>query len=194
MTDWCVLKTQARTTMRLATSLAEDKYEAWTPIEHFIKNLPGNVKRPVTQAMLAGYVFARAAHLLDLLDISRTPMRRGPGRCLPAHPRFWVLRENDGSPALVADCKLDDVRRLEARRTPASKAEKALVIGSLVKVSGGPYGGLSGDVEWSNCRKTKVRFNARHAAEFLTSQLRPDGLHAGQAAQDAASMVTIGAV
>jgi hypothetical protein len=65
MTDWLILRTSSRHTMSLAKSLADDGYEVWTPVEHFIKSLPGNVKRPVTQAMFAGYVFARASHLLD---------------------------------------------------------------------------------------------------------------------------------
>lgn len=186
--DWLILRTSSRHTMSLASSLAQDGYEVWTPIEHrTVRIARTNVRRPVKRALLAGYVFARASHLVDMLDMSRRRQRRGPGLREPAHARFWVLRQSDGAPAMVADSKLDGVRRIEARRTPASKAERAFLIGALVRVEGGPYHGLLGDVEWSNCRKTKVRMNPRHAAEFLTSQLRPDEIHSGQAAQDAAN-------
>lgn len=181
--DWCILRTASRTTMSLAASLAKDGYEVWTPIEHRVIHIvKANVRRPVKLAMLPRYVFARSHHLVDMLEMARCRQRRGPGLREPAHARFWVLREHDGRPALVHDRKLDDIRRIEARRTPVTKVEKAFLLGALVKVNGGPYHGLSGSVEWSNCRKTKVLIAPRHAPEFLTSQLHEDGICSGQAA------------
>jgi len=171
--DWIILRTSSRHTMSLASSLAKDGFAVWTPVEHFIKRLPRNVRRPVTQPMFAGYVFARAVHLIDLLDVARTPMRRGPGCRLPAHARFWVLREHGGIP-LIADHHFDEVRRIEAKRTPAAKAEKPLPLDAVVKVEGGSFGGMTGTVERSDRGRTLVCFNGRYTVKIPTSLLKLD--------------------
>ncbi len=183
MTDWLILRTSSRHTMSLAKSLSQDGYSVWTPIEHITITIADtSIRRTKRRAMLPRYVFARAAHVVDMLELARNRSRRGPGLKEPAHVRFWVVREHDGAPALVRDSKLDDIRRIEARRTPVTKAEKALLIGALVRVTGGPYHGLTGEVERSTPSKTKVRLNEWHAVEFSTSQLLDDSLHSGQAA------------
>lgn len=160
MSDWCILRTAPRFTMKLAESLAKDGFEVWTPIETRVVSVPRmNVKRPVKFAMLPSYVFARAKHLVDLLQLASMPVkpRRGPGLREPAHASFSVVHWHDSIP-LIHDRHFADLRRIEGRRAVVSKADAAFPIGRKARVTRGIAEGLVGFVEQSNQLHTKVRF------------------------------------
>lgn len=178
MNDWCILRTSGRNTMTLAASLAEDGYEVWTPIETRTIRIPrANVRREVRLPIMPSYVFAKAHQLVDLLELAAMPVkpRRGARRMQPAHVRFSVLHVFDRIP-LVADQHFTELRRIEAKRTPLKKAEKAFPMGAKVKVDGGSFGGLRGVVERSDRTHTVVCFNDRYVIKIPTSLLNADDI------------------
>lgn len=178
MTDWCILRTAGRDTMRLARTLAEDGFDVWTPIETRTMCVPrANVKREVQLPIMPRYVFARAGHLIDLLELAAMPVkpRRGARMRDPAHVGFSVLHCFGGIP-LIADRHLVELRKIEVKRTPFRKAERALPIGIGVRINGGSFGGLKGTVDKSNRGKTIVCLNPRFSVEIPTSLLELDGV------------------
>lgn len=178
MGDWCILRTAGRTTLSLAASLAEDGFEVWTPVETVTKRVPRmNARRTIRQAILPTYVFARAAHLVDLLQLAAMPVkpRRGKGLLQPAHGAFTVLHAFGKIP-MVADRHFAELRNLEARRTPTEKAGKALTVGIGVRIKGGAAQGMKGTVERSTRAHTVVCINERYTVKIATCLLDPDEL------------------
>jgi transcription antitermination factor NusG len=162
---WCILRTKARDTARLAASLAADGVETWTPMETRSVRVPrSNINRRVRRPIMPSYVFARADHLVDLLRLSHAEVkpRRGAGLRLPAHADFRVMRSPGGIPA-VTDASLAELRKLEVQRTPQEpkvkrkrpRANKPIDEGATVRVEGaGSLDGLEGQVERSSCSET----------------------------------------
>jgi len=174
--SWCVLRTASRNTIGLAETLAEDGYEVWTPIETKTMRIPRkNVKREVRLPIMPSYVFARARHLVDLLQLAEMSVkpRRESGR--PAHAGFSVMHAFDQIP-LVPDAHLAALRRIEIKRTPLKKADKRFIPGVTVKVGGGSFGGMVGRVERSDKGHTLVCFNERYLVKIPTLLLSADSL------------------
>lgn len=168
MRKWCVLRTSARSTMRLATSLDKDGFSVWTPIEHRRIRIPrANVRREVTLPMMPSYVFADAEHLLDLLAITKLETS--------AHPSFSVMKRFDQIP-VIADHDLEGLRTLERKRTPIRKARQALPLGAEVKIESGSFGGMKGTVERSDHMNTLVCFGDNFVVKIATSLLLADNV------------------
>lgn len=175
---WCILRTAGRSTLALATSLAEDGFDVWTPVETRIETVPRvNVKREIRLPIMRSYVFARAAHLVDLLQLAAMPVkpRRGPRLHQPAHPSFSVLHAFGRIP-LVADRHLEALRKIEARRTPRKVAAYAFPRNGSVRVKGGPFGGMVGVVIRSTPAKTMICFPQGWDTEIPTSLLEPNAI------------------
>jgi hypothetical protein len=137
--------------------------------------------------MLEGFVFARTKHLVDLLELAKMPVkpRRGAGLREPAHANFSIFRQQDRIP-LIADHHFDEIRRIEAKRTPATKAERAFAKDAIVKVASGSFGGMVGAVEQSNRLNTHVCFNDRYVVTIPTCLLNPDDIPIARDAAQAA--------
>jgi hypothetical protein len=179
---WCVLRTKARHTLRLAQSLGEDGFEVWTPVETRTVRIPRvNVRRDVRLPIMPSYVFARARHLIDLIMLAGMPVkpRRGAGLRKPAHEDFRVMRCPTGIPA-VSDEDLRELRKIEAKRTPIQKAAKVIPSGSPVRVEGGSFGGMSGVVERGDRTHTLVCFNDRYLVKIPTCILTENMAGAGE--------------
>jgi hypothetical protein len=158
MTDWCILRTSGRSTLGLAASLAKDGFEVWTPVETGTKRVPrSNLRRAVVLPIMPSYVFARAGHLVELLELAAMPVkpRRGAGLMDPAHSGFSVLHAFGRIP-LVADQHLDSLRRLEAKRTPTKRAAYSFPRNAATRVKDGNFGGLLGVVVRSTEKKTVI--------------------------------------
>jgi transcription antitermination factor NusG len=178
MGDWVILRTSGRDTMRLAASLATDGFEVWTPIETRTVRIPrANVRREVRLPIMPSYVFAKVAHLVDLLELAAMPVkpRRGAGLRDAAHAGFSVMHWRDKIP-VVAERHLTELRKIEAKRTPMKRAERSLPIGSDVKVNGGSFGGMKGRVERSDTGHTLVCFNPRFTVKIATCLLDLDAI------------------
>lgn len=172
--DWCILRTSGRTTLRLAASLAEGGFEVWTPVEVRKIRIPrANVRREVTLPIMPSYVFARAEHLIDLLQIAGQPAHAH------AHVDFSVMRHRERLP-LIADAQLQALRKLEARRAPKKRADRVFGTGVdvLVKIEGGSFAGMKGRVEKSDTLHTLVCFDDRLTVRIATCLLDDSQLRA----------------
>ncbi len=172
---WLILRCAGRSTLRLADTLALDGYKVWTPRETRRIRIPRmNVRRDVIEALMPSYVFAKAEHLIDMLELANMPVkpRRGTG---PAHDGFSVMHWHDRIP-LIADIDLTQLRRLEAKRTPIKKAERSFPIGSSVRVETGSFGGMKGKVDRSDTAHTLVCFSDKYVVKINTSLLLPDDI------------------
>ena len=156
--------------MRLAQTLCEDGFDAWTPIETRTVRVPRiNLKRELRLPIMPSYVFAKAANLIDLILLSDMPVkpRRGNGLQQPAHHDFRVMRCGSGIPT-VTDADLAELRKIEAKRTPRKKAAKAFPHGADVRVEGGSFGGMAGIVQSGDRTHTLVCFNDRYLVKIPT--------------------------
>jgi transcription antitermination factor NusG len=182
MSDWCILRTANRSTLGLAGSLAKDGFTTWTPAETRSVRVPRrNVKREVRFPMLPSFVFARAAHLIDLLQLAEMPVkpRRGAGLLDAAHAAFHVMHLNDRIP-VVADHDLANLRRIEARRQVRSRAPFAFPRDAAVRVKDGPFGGMTGVVVRSSEARTSLRFDGGWPVELPTLLLDRAELYANR--------------
>lgn len=177
-TDWIILRTSGRSTMRLAETLTEDGYEAWTPVETRNIRIPrANVRRTVKLPIMPSYVFARSSHLIDLIQLSAMKPKARRVLNQPAHADFSVMHYHDRIP-IIADHHLESLRSIEAKRTPRQKAERAFAPGLSVRVKteGGSFAGMKGRVERSDFGSTLVCFDNRMIVKISTSLLLPDEL------------------
>jgi hypothetical protein len=173
--DWCILRTTPGHTLGLAASLTMDGYEAWTPAQTISARKPrANVRRLVTVPIIPRFVFARAAHLVELLELAKMPVkpRRGAGLMEPAHAAFNVMRCFGGIP-LVDDRALDELRRTEAKRAPRKRAAYSFPRDAVTRVKEGMFGGLTGAVLRSTPTATMLDFG-RFTVELPTSILEID--------------------
>lgn len=180
MSDWIILRTSGRMTLKLAETLAEDGFEVWTPAEVKKVRIPrANVRRDVKLPIMPSYVFAKASHLIELLQLAKLEVkpRRGLGWGKPAHASFSVMRHSDMIP-FISDAHLQALRTIEAKRAPKRKAERALPKGLQVRVSdqGGSFQGMSGTVERSDQGHTLVCFSGRYVVKIATFLLHEDDL------------------
>lgn len=168
---WCILRTASRQTIPLSESLAEDGYEVWTPIETRTIRIPRkNVKREIRLPIMPSYVFARACHLIDLIQRADQPIA----------PRFCVMHAFGDQIPLVRDAHLTKLRELEIKKTPkrTKRADRIFSPGVKVKVGegGGSFVGMVGRVERSDTGCTLVCFNDRYTVQISTLLLAEDGV------------------
>lgn len=177
MTDWCILRTSGRHTLRLAASLSADGYEAWAPYETQVVKVPKmNAKREVQLPLMAGFVFAKADRLVELLDMANLPMRRGSGLRQPAHAEFSVFHFMDRIP-LIEDSALNPLRRIARKRSVRPKAV-ALKKNQIVRVDDmtSCFHGLTGVVKQSSERESAVCFDGKWNVKISTFILKPVAL------------------
>lgn len=176
---WIILRCQGRSTLRLAQSLAEDGFEAWTPRETRRIRIPKfNIRREAVLPLMPSYIFVASEHLIDLLQLSAMPVkpRRGFNFDKPAHPEFRVMKSERGIP-VVADRDLQALRTLEAKRTPRAKAlPLAPGVEVRVKIEGGSFAGMRGRVQRSDEGATLVCFDRRLTVKIPTSLLAEEKL------------------
>ncbi len=178
MSDWIILRTAGRSTLNLAETLGQDGFEVWTPVETRTMPIPRkNVKRTIKLPIMPSYVFARALHLIDLIQMAAMPFkpRRASGR--PAHPDFSVMHFCEGIPT-IGELQLEALRYMEAKLTPRARAEITFAAGIEVKVKteGGSFGGMKGVVRRSDHGLTLVCFDGRMSVKIPTSLLEQDQL------------------
>lgn len=174
--DWIILRTAGRHTLRLANTLSEDGYEAWTPVETRNIRIPrANVRRTVKLPIMPSYVFARAHDLIDLIQLAamKPKPRRAPRKIdehsQPAHADFSVMHYHDRIP-VIADGHLQSLRQIEAKRSPRQKADRVFANGLSVRVKmeGGSFAGMTGKVERSDHGATLVCFDNRLTVKIST--------------------------
>lgn len=170
--DWVILRTSGRHTMRLAASLSEDGFEAWTPVETKRIRIPRmNVRRDIALPLMPSYVFVKAHHLIDLIQLAIMPFKPRRSKGQPAHVDFSVMRYHDSIPT-IGDQQLNELRKLEAKLTPRKKAQRfSNGVEVRVKVEGGSFAGMQGKVERSDEGMTLVCFDGRLSVRIATCLL-----------------------
>jgi transcription antitermination factor NusG len=167
LNSWIILRTSGRTTMRLAETLSGASIDAWTPVETRTMQIPrANMKRTVRLPIMPSYVFAKAEHLFDLIELA--------GNSLGTHPAFSVMHYHDRIP-VIADHHLQGLRTIEAKKSPRKRAEPLPSgLSVRVKTEGGSFAGMKGRVERSDETTTLVCFDSRLVVKISTSLLLPD--------------------
>jgi len=191
-TGWVILRTSGRHTMRLAASLREDGYDAWTPIEHrTIRKSRSNTRRKIKLPIMPTYVFVRTRDLVSLLQLAEMKVKprsakpkvseEGKKEVPAPHADFNVMHYHDRIP-LIEDAHLQELRKLEAKLTPRPKAEHVFGAGVEVKVKieGGSFAGLKGTVRQSDHGHTLVCFSDRLSVKIPTFLLDQDSVGSEQ--------------
>ncbi len=153
MADWCILRTSGGNTMQLAESLADAGYEVWTPIETRDQRLPRKQERTTVRLpLMPSFVFARAQHLGELINLSHSPalqyrvwdseLRR---MVVKGHPMFSLFRHGGLYP-LIPEYQLLPLRIAEKRTAP-KPTPTAFKPGDRVTLTEGGFSGLTGTVQ-----------------------------------------------
>lgn len=175
---WCILRCSSSKTLDLAASLTEDGFEAWTPAEVVVKGgSTGPEPDLVRRALMASWVFARAACLQDLLALSRSPSlnyqvwdsdRRK--MVTKGHPSFRLFRYV-GEIKTIPDRQLTALRNLERKRQPRPKVEP-LEPGVRVRLQEAGFEGLWATVQVSRKKETIALVDGWMPVTFPTYSLR----------------------
>ena len=145
---WIILRCSTANTLPLAKTLARAGFDVWTPIEQKTKRVPrANVKRVIDYAMLPSYLFVRANHLLDMMQLANSPTRE--------HRDFRVFHYLGGIP-MIADETLAPLRLLE-RKSKVKDETTRLKAGDAVRLADGGFAGMSGVIESAGTNYAMVR-------------------------------------
>lgn len=138
--DWIILRMAASRTLAVTTSLKAAGFEVWTPMETVSRRRPRSRATAARKVpAMPTYCFARSRHLLDLAAEAISPTSN--------HPQFSVMQYNDRV-VFVSDENLDPLRygRQQARGKKA-KPDPVWTPGEEVRMTEGPFAGMSGIVE-----------------------------------------------
>lgn len=125
---WCILRTSGGRTLKLADSLIEAGFEAWTPRRTFKRPKVGRCtlidgRKPTIEMeapILPTFVFARASHLFNLEALASDPAS--------PHPAFSIFRYSDFREAnripLVSDSEVRGLQDAERAATEAIEAQR----------------------------------------------------------------------
>lgn len=182
---WCILRTSSGKTLPLARSLAAAGFEVWTPVLTR-KRRRARSKVTVEQegAMMPTFVFARAAHLPELIALRSQPISR--------HPSFSIFRWVGRTP-LIADGDMAALRDVEdqeyerVRRAALRAQRKAFPVGERVRVVEGTFGGMTGIVERGDSKEAFVNFGGQMRVRVATWLLASDAVTGDLALMGAAA-------
>jgi transcription antitermination factor NusG len=177
-TDWAILTCSNCKTLELVGSLVDAGFEAWAPVTREIARPSAQrTREEIAVPLMAGFVFAPAAHLHTLLAMSHSPalqyrvwdtdQRR---MVVKGHPAFRVFR--GGSHRFVPDHELEALRRLERKPRP-KRIERTFNIGDRVRTDDGGFAGLNGTVTQIRGKNVVVAFGRWMEPEMPSWALRP---------------------
>ncbi len=176
---WCILRCSAARTLALAASLAGAGFEVWTPTETQRRMGRGKQRKveelrpaPITPT----FVFARAAHLSDLIGVRSLPMS--------PHPAFSILRRADYGNAIVSDAGLRSLRVEEDRRRVRhlKTTRRTIEPGSTFAPTEGAFAGMTGIVErckGKNGKEAVVNFGRGLVVSIATYLLDSEVIQSG---------------
>lgn len=162
-TDWCIARTQAGQTLGLAKGLMDAGFRAWTPSEVIVRRARRSIPRKeMTVPLMPGIVFVGYDRLAEVIALGRSSMnylvwdsdlQRMVARGLP---HFRILRVDERYPR-IRDTELSGVRLAEAKGMVQAR-RKTLKAGAAVRLSEGPFEGLTGTVQSVKGTFAQVRF------------------------------------
>lgn len=168
--SWFILRMASTDTLRIYRNLQRAGFTTWTPVERKFGRMPRTkAKYEKEFALLPSYVFARVEHVDEILRIAMLP-NKDIGR-------FSVFHHKGGIP-LIADNQLRDLRAEESRVIGIFERLKrkgmkgpSFSKGQAIKMTEGPFAGLSGIVEDQKGQTTLVSFAGYHAPIKISSLL-----------------------
>lgn len=179
MSDWCILCTAPSRTLMLSASLAEAGFCVWAPAGPVVvREAMFRTRREIPTALVPGVVFAKVAHLSDLLALSHSPSLLyqvwDSEQCrmvTKGHPFFRVFRGGDHRP--IPDGELAWLRKAEHRPAP-KREQRTFVPGDRVRSSDGSFSGVTGTVVSVKGKMVRVAFpNWPLVPEFASWLLHP---------------------
>jgi hypothetical protein len=143
---WCILRTNGRCTLKLASSLRAVGIAAWTPSRIVNQRVPrSRATKKRTMPIMPTFVFADADHLDRLRALEMQPSQR------------LAIFRHLGSVPLISDRALDALRATERKVMPRHQ-QRTWREGQSVRVPEGAFAGMSGQVEQSDGKYTLVCF------------------------------------
>lgn len=175
---WIILRTNGKSTLRLASSLTEAGYEAWTPTQTRMVRAPrSKVQTEKRLPITPTFVFAQADRLESLIILSETRVK--------PQPDFSLFRYYGQYP-LIADRALEPLRTEEIKTVPREKRE-LFADGAAVKIPDGVFAGMSGIVMWDDGQYVLVTFpGSRFPVKISAFHLRADNAYTLAVHSDAA--------
>ena len=171
---WCILRTSAARTLRLAVSLAAADFDVWTPRRTERRRLPRGRKgyREIVMPIMPTFVFASADQVADLH--AAIVMPGSP------HPPFSLFRYAGRVP-LVEERDIAALRQAEerAQREVLKSTRHVFPVGAHVRVPEGAFAGMNGIVETSDGRHALVCFEGSFRVRIAAWLLREDEVRAG---------------
>lgn len=163
---WIILRTSGRCTLALAASLTSAGYEVWTPTLILKSEARRETPAPITPT----FVFARAGRMVDLIELSVSPLR--------GHDEFSVFHYFNRIP-LIEDCELEALRTAENKAAP-KRNRRPYSQGERVRVPDGPFAGMSGVVERVEGQFATIGFGGSMRCKIAAWHLRPGDIGARQ--------------
>lgn len=148
---WAILRMAGASTLRVAQSLADAGFEAWTPAEEIQKAVRGKIEWAKVP-MLPTFVFADASRLVELASLARCPMTyqvwdTDRQRMVTKGTPFFRLFQVDGDIETIPGRELEPLRRIEGRRKRKPRGKpREWTIGDSVRLTEGAYEGLRGRI------------------------------------------------
>lgn len=160
--DWIILRTSGRHTIKLTESLNRDGLTAWTPV-HVYRRRAVDRKTiiEITEPFLASFVFAQLRHLHELLSLSEELVK--------PYPDFSVFRHFNEIPVVV-DQELAALRQVEEqsrrrvegeRRRGERRRKIRFSPGEKLRMDSGAFAGMDGIVEKDDGRFVLVCFGKK---------------------------------
>lgn len=174
--EWLVLTCASTATLRLAESLRDDGFEAWTPITRDVKRRGDQrTREEFAVPLMPSFVFAKAKHLHRLLALMHSPAMiyrvwDAEKRKMVAkgHPHF---RMPYGA-RLIPDRQIEPLRRMERLPRP-KRVERTFEVGQEVRTDDAGFAGLTGTVTGIRGKMVRVTFGGWFEPEIHSWALRP---------------------
>lgn len=175
--SWCILRMASASTLRVAQSLTDAGFEAWTPTEEIRKVVRGKAEW-IKIPMLPTFVFADASRLVELTALARCPMSyqvwdTDRQRMVTKGTPFFRLFQVDGDIETVPERDLEPLRRIEGRRKRKPRgAPRKWQVGDKVRLTSGASEGLRGFVVAVQRDKVTISVPGSHY-DFVVSAHTP---------------------
>lgn len=129
--NWYVIYTKPRNEKKVAERLSISGFETYCPLVKTLK-VWSDRKKKVSMPMFPSYVFIR------ITEKERYEVLKDPG---VMNFVFWL-----GKPAVVRDIEIEAIREIAEYSEDVEVSRLQLEKGQLLKISDGPFKGLTGKV------------------------------------------------
>lgn len=141
MTNWLAVYTKPRSEKKVTERLSDKGFEVYCPLIKTVRQWSDR-KKKVQLPMFPGYIFVCVS------EIERSQILQDYG---VLNFVFWL-----GKPAIVRDSEIVAIREIAEHGNEVHINSETFKIGQLVKISDGPFKGMSGKIDKLDKRKIMV--------------------------------------